>query len=193
MVWPIWRFCWLVLCCFAIVFSSFCFVGVFLLCLWNWIKLNWLGVVGKTKQTLYRVDWTRRLWDKLHTHTLTHTKPEPFSTIYRYPAPPYTAKLSHFPFSWEYGRFSICGLACTCVLADLWNVISRSPSTVPIQSPHPAKYSPNTRMWTCSACSLGDASGGDLCGLLTARYPRMHFSQTSGNGSNGGGNQNAQL
>ena len=96
---------WVILFCGDLRWKPGAEFWVFLLlCLWNWIELNWLGVVGKTKQTLCQVDWTLRLWDELHTHTQshTHTKPEPFFTLHRYLTPPYTAKLSHFPFRWEY-------------------------------------------------------------------------------------------
>ena len=71
----------------------------------------------------------------------------------------------------NYSCFSICVLVRTCVLVDLWNVISRSPSTVPIQSLHLAKYSPNARMCSCSARFIEDASGGDLCGLGQPSIP----------------------
>ena len=66
---------------------------------------------------------------------------------------------------------TICVLDRTCVLVDLWNVISRSPSTVPIQSLHLAKYSPNARMCSCSTHFIEDASGGDLCGLGQPNIP----------------------
>ena len=59
--------------------------------------------------------------------------------------------------------FSISLLVCTCVLVDLWNIISRSTSTVTLKSLTLAKYTSNIPP-------------------LIAKYPRMHVATTSSNG-----------
>ncbi len=77
------------------------------------------------------------------------------------------------------GRFSICVLVCTCVLVDLWNVISRRPSTVPIQSSHLAKYSSNPRMCPCSAPFIKDASEVTCANLRQPGIPECISHQSA--------------
>ncbi len=77
------------------------------------------------------------------------------------------------------GRFSICVLVCTCVLVDLWNVISRRPSTVPIQSSHLAKYSWNPRMCPCSAPFIKDASEVTCANLRQPGIPECISHQSA--------------
>lgn len=75
--------------------------------------------------------------------------------------------LKHYPLSnmaKSSGRLSVCVLFCTCIPADLWNVISQSQSTVPIQSTHVIKPS-NIQKCSCSIHFVKDALGAHVCGL----------------------------
>lgn len=64
----------------------------------------------------------------------------------------------------------------TCVLAKRHQSQSKYCS---IQSTHQGKYAQNTRMCSCSAPSIEDASGDDLCVPGAAKYPKMHLEQNS--------------